>query len=95
MKSGDLDTRENSAEKKVPVAKYKVSAEHKEAMKKDKRNVKMWKEERGPRGQRDEDEEGPCGDCGGDLLLCRLHGCRTVVTITVTLECLHNFCQVT
>ena len=22
-----------------------------------------------------EDEEGPCGGCGGDVLLCRLHGC--------------------
>ena len=42
--SGELDPRDNSKQKKVPVAKYKVSAEHKEAMKKDKLNEKLWKE---------------------------------------------------
>ena len=86
--SGDLDTRDSSKQKKVPVAKYKVSTEHKEAMKKDKLNVKLWKEVQAKEMKTRKD----LVEAVEEIFSCVV--CMCVVTIPVTLECLHNFCQV-
>ena len=86
--SEEADTGDQSKQKKVAVAKYKVQAEHREAMKKDKLNVKLWKQIQAIEMKTRKDlvqaveETFACGVCFG------------VVTIPVTLQCLHNFCQV-
>lgn len=85
--SGELDPRDNSKQKKVPVAKYKVSAEHKEAMKKDKLNEKLWKELQVQELKTRKD----LVEAVEEMFSCVV--CMGVVTIPVTLECLHNFCQ--
>ena len=86
--SEEADSGDQSKQKKVVVAKYKIQAEHKAAMKKDKLNVKLWKEIQDKEMKTRKDlvdaveQTFSCGICFG------------VVTIPVTLQCLHNFCQV-
>ena len=87
--SGELDPRDNCKQKKVPVAKYKVSAEHKEAMKKDKLNAKLWTDLQAQELKTRKD----LVEAVEEMFSCVV--CMGVVTIPVTLECLHNFCQVT
>ena len=86
--SEEADSGDQSKQKKVAVAKYKIQAEHKAAMKKDKLNVKLWKEIQDKEMKTRKDlvdaveQTFSCGICFG------------VVTIPVTLQCLHNYCQV-
>ena len=73
--------------KNVPLSKYKISSDLVEAMKRDKKNSKLWEEIRSQEFKtRKElvDEVEKSFECVV---------CMGVVTAPVTLQCLHNFCQ--
>ena len=86
--SEEEDAGAPSKQKKVAVGKYKVSAEHKEAMMKDKLNIKLWKELQ----SREMKTRKDLVEAVEETFSCVV--CMGVVTIPVTLNCLHNFCQV-
>ena len=85
--SDETDSGENTKKKNV-VSKYKISADLKEAMKKDKLNIKMWKEIQGKELKTRKD----LVESVEEIFSCVV--CLGVVTLPVTLQCLHNFCQV-
>ena len=85
--SEETDSGENTKKKNV-VSKYKISADLKEAMKKDKLNIKMWKEIQGKELKTRKD----LVESVEEIFSCVV--CMGVVTLPVTLQCLHNFCQV-
>ena len=73
--------------KNVPLSKYKISSDLVEAMKRDKKNSKLWEEIRSQEFKtRKElvDEVEKSFECVV---------CMGVVTAPVTTQCLHNFCQ--
>jgi len=84
--AGDEEVKQKK-EKKVTVSKYKVAADLVKAMKEDKPNSKVWKEllEKDYKTRKElvaaVEESFSCVVCMG------------VVTMPVTLECLHNFCN--
>ena len=73
--------------KKVAVAKYKISAKHKEAIKKDALNVKLWQQVLDKEMKTRKD----LVEAVEEIFECVV--CMGVVTAPVTLQCLHNFCQ--
>ena len=83
----DADPLKAKISKNVPLSKYKISSDLVEAMKRDKKNSKLWEEIRSQEFKtRKElvDEVEKSFECVV---------CMGVVTAPVTLQCLHNFCQ--
>ena len=74
--------------KKVAVAKYKINADIQAAIKKDALNVKLWQQVMDKEMKTRKD----LVEAVEEIFECVV--CMGVVTVPVTLQCLHNFCQV-
>ena len=87
-KNSDEADSEQIKQKKVAVAKYKISADHKKAFNKDALNVKLWEQVLDKEMKTRKD----LVEAVEEIFACVV--CMGVVTVPVTLQCLHNFCQV-
>ena len=71
----------------MAVAKYKINADIQAAIKKDALNVKLWQQVMDKEMKTRKD----LVEAVEEIFECVV--CMGVVTVPVTLQCLHNFCQ--